>query len=141
MTRALVPLNCNALPNLPAVDQVALLIVPLLPFPDASVTVVPGPSSNAYAATRLDGAASACLHPVESKDAARDYGGRRKDRRGHPNDRMAKRPLGHVRSRPPRMLTAFLRPKRHNIPQTGPSSSDRRDARRAMQKDSSIARR
>ena len=57
VTSALVPLNCNALPNLPDVDQVAFVIVPLLPFPDASATVVPDPSSNPYAATRPDGAA------------------------------------------------------------------------------------
>ncbi len=47
VTSALVPLNCSASPYLPDVDQVALVIVPLLPFPDASVTVVPDPSSNA----------------------------------------------------------------------------------------------
>ena len=57
MTSALVPLNCSALPYLPAVAQVAFVIVPLLPFPDASVTVVPDPSSNPYAATSPDGAA------------------------------------------------------------------------------------
>ena len=33
------------------------MIVPLFPLPDASVTVVPDPSSNAYAATRPDEAA------------------------------------------------------------------------------------
>ena len=48
---ALVPLKTSALPNLPAVVQVALATVPLLPFPDESATVVPEPSSNAYAAT------------------------------------------------------------------------------------------
>src|SRR5690348_11207213 len=46
-----VPLKDRASPYLPAVDQVALLIVPLLPLPDLSVTVVPVPSSKAYAAT------------------------------------------------------------------------------------------
>ena len=46
VTRLLVPLNESALPNLPAVVQVAPEIVPLLPFPEASVTVVPVPSSN-----------------------------------------------------------------------------------------------
>jgi hypothetical protein len=61
VTIALVPLNSSASPNLPAVDQVAFVIVPLLAFPDASVTVVPDPSSNPYAATRPDGfALTAC---------------------------------------------------------------------------------
>src|SRR5450755_1250797 len=71
VTSALVPLNRNAPPylpdaqaeerrrHLPDVTQVALLIVPLLPFPDASATVDPDPSSNPYAATRPDGAAIA----------------------------------------------------------------------------------
>ncbi len=57
MTIALVPLNCSALPYLPAAAQVAFASVPVLPLPDASVTVVPDPSSNAYAATSPDGAA------------------------------------------------------------------------------------
>ena len=43
---------------MPDVDQVVLAIVPLLPFPDASVTVVPDPSSNPYAATKPRDAAS-----------------------------------------------------------------------------------
>src|SRR5262249_45014756 len=47
---ALVPLNCNALPYLPEA-HVAFVIVPLLPLPDTSVTVVPDPSSNPNAAT------------------------------------------------------------------------------------------
>src|SRR5258708_26510317 len=59
VTSALVPLNCNALPYLPDVDHVAFVIVPLFPFPDASVTVVPDPSSNPYAATKPDAAAPA----------------------------------------------------------------------------------
>ena len=50
VTRELDPLKLNAPPYLPA-TQVAFAIVPLLPFPDASATVVPDPSSNAYAAT------------------------------------------------------------------------------------------
>ena len=57
VTSALVPLNCSALPYLPVVAQVAFAIVPVLPLPDASVTVVPDPSSNPYAATKPDGAA------------------------------------------------------------------------------------
>jgi hypothetical protein len=47
LTRELVPLNWSALPYLPAVAQMVLLTVPPLPFPDASATVVPVPSSNA----------------------------------------------------------------------------------------------
>ena len=50
----------------PVAAQVAFAIVPLFPFPDASVTVVPDPSSNPYAATSPDGlalAASARLVP------------------------------------------------------------------------------
>jgi hypothetical protein len=43
-TSPFVPLNTNALPNLPAVVQLAPLIVPLLLFPDTSATVVPIPS-------------------------------------------------------------------------------------------------
>ena len=57
VTSALVPLNCSALPNLPVAAQVAFEIVPLWPLPDASATVVPDPSSNAYAATSPDGPA------------------------------------------------------------------------------------
>src|SRR4051812_32739576 len=54
VTRELVPLNTRAWPNLPAVVHVALAIVPVPPFPDASETVVPVPSSNEYAATSPD---------------------------------------------------------------------------------------
>src|SRR5882724_8993193 len=46
----LVPLKDNALPYLPA-THVALTIVPVLPLPDRSVTVVPEPSSNEKAMT------------------------------------------------------------------------------------------
>ena len=58
VTSALVPLNCSALPYLPVAAQVAPVIVPVLPFPDASATVVPEPSSKPYAATRPVGAAA-----------------------------------------------------------------------------------
>ena len=51
VTSALLPLNRNALPCLPAAAQFAFTIVPVWPLPDASVTVVPDPSSNPYAAT------------------------------------------------------------------------------------------
>src|SRR5580658_10740772 len=46
-----VPLNTRAFPYLPDVVQVALVIVPVLPFPERSLTVVPVPSSKEYAAT------------------------------------------------------------------------------------------
>src|SRR5271166_6326893 len=49
---AFVPLKTRASPYLPEVVQVALAIVPLLPLPEVSVTVVPVPSLNEYAATR-----------------------------------------------------------------------------------------
>ena len=52
VTCAFVPLKTSALPNLPAVVHVAPLIVPVLLFPEASVTVVPLPSLKLYAATK-----------------------------------------------------------------------------------------
>ena len=52
VTRELVPLKLSALPYLPELDQVVLTAVPELLFPEASVIVIPDPSSNAYAATR-----------------------------------------------------------------------------------------
>src|SRR5258706_1027000 len=52
VTSALDPLNTSAPPSRPAVVHVALLVVPLLPLPDASLADVPLPSSNEYAATR-----------------------------------------------------------------------------------------
>src|SRR5215468_8255924 len=54
VTNALVPLNCSAFPYFPAAAQVAFAIVPRFPFPDASATVDPDPSSNPYAATSPD---------------------------------------------------------------------------------------
>src|SRR5580704_4416613 len=51
-TCALVPLNDSALPYLPLVVHVALTIVPVLPFPDKSLTVVPDPALKSYAATK-----------------------------------------------------------------------------------------
>src|SRR5919198_2741749 len=56
VTQELVPLKDSALPNLPLVDQVVFAVVPVLLFPERSVTVVPVPSSKLYAATRPDGA-------------------------------------------------------------------------------------
>src|SRR5262245_20041907 len=52
VTRAVVPLNRNALPNFPAGAHVAPVSVPLLALPDESPTAVPVPSLKAYAATR-----------------------------------------------------------------------------------------
>src|SRR5438309_2339442 len=52
VTREVVPLNDRALPNLPAVDQLALVIAPLLPLPERSPSTVPLPWSKLYAATR-----------------------------------------------------------------------------------------
>ena len=52
VTHALVPLNDSAPPNLPAVVRVAPEIVPVFPWPDASVTCSTPPASlNPYAAT------------------------------------------------------------------------------------------
>src|SRR5262249_16196133 len=59
-----VPLNDNADPNFPDPDHVAPLIVPLLPFPEESPTVVPDPSPNEYAATRPDDAACVAVVKV-----------------------------------------------------------------------------
>jgi len=47
----LVPLNVRAFPVFPLVVQVALLRLPVLALPDASMVVVPIPSPKAYAAT------------------------------------------------------------------------------------------
>src|SRR3954469_15384636 len=45
------PLNWSAPPYLPVFVQVPFCTVPLLPLPDESLSVVPEPSSNEYAAT------------------------------------------------------------------------------------------
>src|SRR5215471_18381167 len=58
VTSAVAPLNERALPNLPADVHVAFTIVPVLPWPDRSVTVVPAPSTKPKAATRLGFVAS-----------------------------------------------------------------------------------
>src|SRR5271155_5204960 len=50
-TWAFVPLKDRAPPYLPLVVQVALTIVPVLPFPETSLTVVPDPALKSYAAT------------------------------------------------------------------------------------------
>src|SRR5438128_8282229 len=49
-----VPSNDSAAPNFPAASHVVLAVVPLLPLPEASPTVVPAASLNPYAATRPD---------------------------------------------------------------------------------------
>src|SRR5215471_2610002 len=58
VTRAFEPLNESALPYFPADVHVAFEIVPLLPWPDRSVTVVPEPSLKPKAATRFGFVAS-----------------------------------------------------------------------------------
>jgi hypothetical protein len=61
-TRADVPLKNNALPNLPAVDQVAFDRVPVLLLPERSAVVVPVPSSKPYAAASpVDGACTVAV--------------------------------------------------------------------------------
>jgi hypothetical protein len=66
-TRLLVPLNTSAPPYFPLGVHVAPEIVPVFVFPDASPTVGPEPSSNAYAAASV--AASAC-GPDEAETTA-----------------------------------------------------------------------
>src|SRR5690242_9504023 len=51
VTQLFVPLNESAFPYFPAVVQTALVMVPLLLFPEASFTAVPVPSLKLYAAT------------------------------------------------------------------------------------------
>jgi len=48
-------LKLKALPYLPEVVHVAPVIVPLFPLPDKSLTTVPLPSLNPYAAIKLGG--------------------------------------------------------------------------------------
>ena len=52
VTRSLTPSNVSAEPKRPVVMRVAPLIVPVLPRPEASVTVVPFGSSKPQAPTR-----------------------------------------------------------------------------------------
>jgi hypothetical protein len=59
VTQLVVPLNESALPKRPELFQVAPLIVPVLPLPDASAVVGPLPSLKPYAATRPVWAAAA----------------------------------------------------------------------------------
>ncbi len=51
VTQSLIPSNVRADPNLPEVVRVAPAMVPLLPRPEPSVTVVPLVSSNPHAPT------------------------------------------------------------------------------------------
>src|SRR5207247_3498182 len=51
VTHALGPLNDSAPPNLPVVVRVAPEMVPVFPWPDASVVCTPLVSLNPYAAT------------------------------------------------------------------------------------------
>jgi len=67
-TRALDPLNCNAFPNFPAATHVAPETDPVFPFPDASATDDPDPSSNPYAATNPDGAGEAACAPTRRSE-------------------------------------------------------------------------
>src|SRR5262245_9182867 len=53
VTNALVPLNDNPPPYIPVV-HVAPVMAPVFPLPDASATLIPVPSLNAYAATTPD---------------------------------------------------------------------------------------
>src|SRR6266850_5421998 len=62
-TRSLVPSKVSAEPYFPAAVQVGPKIVPVFPLPEASRTVVPAPSLNAYAATGPDVCARA-LNPA-----------------------------------------------------------------------------
>jgi len=77
VTRAFVPLNTNALPNLPSVVHTAETSWAVFAPPDASAVVVPTFSSNAKAATSpaVEGAlgssgAAAEIHAVVSADAS-----------------------------------------------------------------------
>src|SRR5215470_4056843 len=53
VTRDVAPSKTSALPYLPAAVHVAPVIVPVLPCPEPSPTVVPEPSLNENAAIRL----------------------------------------------------------------------------------------
>src|SRR6185503_16518630 len=71
VTTELVPLNESAAAVLPAVVHVVPDTVPVLPLPDRSVTVVPVPSLNEYAATRpVCAAADAAPNQSTKRSAA-----------------------------------------------------------------------
>ena len=61
---AFVPLKESALPNFPALVQVAPFDRARVAVPDGSATVVPVPSSNPYAATRPPTAACVVAEAV-----------------------------------------------------------------------------
>src|SRR5690348_5043858 len=65
VTQLFVPLNDRALPYLPEVLQVAPEIVPAFPFPEASPSVEPVPSSKLYAATRVFDVETVTVTPAE----------------------------------------------------------------------------
>jgi hypothetical protein len=65
-TMLLVPLNDRAPPNFPEAVHVALAIVPLFPFPDESPSVLPLPSLNPYAATRVFEEETVTLTPADA---------------------------------------------------------------------------
>src|SRR5262245_37823743 len=61
LTVAFDPLKDSPLPYFPAAVHAAFASVPVLPLPEASATVVPEPSLNAYAATRPPAVACAVV--------------------------------------------------------------------------------
>src|SRR6185312_10361343 len=64
VTQLVAPSKVAALPYFPAVVQVVPLVVPLLPLPDRSVTLVPVPSLKPYDATSPVGGGGAVLETV-----------------------------------------------------------------------------
>ena len=72
VTQSLTPSKLSALPFFPVV-QVAPEMVPALPLPERSASVVPEPASNEYAATGVGGGGS-------SSNGAGDRGGEDDDR-------------------------------------------------------------
>src|SRR5438309_1554094 len=70
VTQLLLPLNASAPPKRPPLDQAVFETVPLFPCPDASATVEPEPSSNAYAATSAVAAGAASPRVVAPPGSA-----------------------------------------------------------------------
>src|SRR4051794_35434364 len=104
VTRELVPLKETAPLYFPAGVRVTFASVPVLPFPDASVTVVPDVSSKEYAATRPPAAASVADVPIpgDSTSSARATGKRRPRQRETCRSRVAAVRLLRISSGPPR---------------------------------------
>ena len=67
VTRALVPLKTRASPYLPEVVQVALVIVPLLPFPETSARTEPLPAPEAVGCNQPSAQETPFLEPLELK--------------------------------------------------------------------------